>query len=167
MIIIVIVLVMIMIMMIFTIRIVMIIHFYSAKLIGYLIGMLRNAVSQPDLRGRLERSTWSALEIAVGLGNIAANDNNKERMIEQGAVALFIDLMEKGGDMEQECAANALWALTKVASGRAKVKGMRGAVETPTRLQRSGAQSVQSAARRVLLQLQGGATRGGGELRTE
>ena len=148
-------------------EIIMIIHCHSAKLIGYLIGMLRNAVSQPDLRGRMEGSTWSALEIAVGLGNIAANDNNKERMIEQGAATLFIDLMDKGGDMEQECAANALWALTKVASGREKVKGMRGAVEMLTRLQRSGPQSVQAAARRVLLQLQGGATRGGGELRTE
>ena len=129
------------------------------KVIGYLIGMLKNAVGQPNLRGSMEGSTWSALEIAVGLGNIAVNDKNKELMIDQDVVPPLIDLMNKGGDMEQECAANALWALAKISGGRVKIQQTPRAVETLSKFGRSGKQAVQEAAKRVLLELKQQETR--------
>ena len=107
----------------------------------------------------MEGSTWSALEIAVGVGNIAANDKNKELMIDQDIVLPLIDLMNKGGDMEQECAANALWALAKISGGRVKIQQTPRAVETLTKFGRSGKQAVQEAAKRVLLELKQQETR--------
>ena len=123
------------------------------KVISYLIGMLRNALNQSDLRGRSDGSTWSAQEIADGLGNLVVNEKNMEVMLERDVVPLLISLLEKGGDTEKECAANTLWIIAKTSRGKSKIKETAAATEELTRLSKSSNQSVQAAAKRVLLEL--------------
>lgn len=115
--------------------------------------MLRNALDQSDLRGRSEGTTWSAQEITVGLGNLVVNENNMEAMLDRDVVPLLISLIGKGGATEKECAANALWIIAKTSKGKAKIKETANATEELTRLSKSGNQSVQEAAKRVLLEL--------------
>ena len=115
--------------------------------------MLRNALGHSDLRSRLESSTWPAHEIANGLGNLVFNEKNMEVMLDRDVVPLMISLIGKGGPTEKECAANILWSIAKTSKGKAKIKGTAKAVEELTRLSKSGKQSVQEAAKRVLLEL--------------
>ena len=115
--------------------------------------MLRNALSQSDLRGRADGSTWSAQEIADGLGNLVVNEKNMEVMLDRDVVPLMISLIGKGGDTEKECAANTLWIIAKTSKGKAKIKETVDATEVLTRLSKSANQSVQAAAKRVLLEL--------------
>ena len=123
------------------------------QVISYLIGMLRNALGQSDLHGRSDGTTWSAQEIADGLGNLVFNEKNMEVMLDRDVVPLMISLIGKGGPTEKECAANILWTIAKTSKGKEKIKGTGNAVEELTRLSKSGNQSVQEAAKRVLLEL--------------
>ena len=116
--------------------------------------MLQNALNQSDLRGRLNGSAWSAQEIADGLGNLVVNEKNMEVMLERDVVPLMISLLEKGGDTEKERAANTLWIIAKTSKGKAKIKETAAATEELTRLSNSSNQSVQAAAKRVLLELE-------------
>ncbi|KAL9978854.1 hypothetical protein ACROYT_G016434 [Oculina patagonica] len=125
----------------------------ESRVISYLIGMLRNALGQSDLRGRSDGTTWSAQEIADGLGNLVVNEKNMEVMLDRDIVPLMISLIAKGGPTEKECAANTLWNIAKTSKGKAKIKETANAVEELTRLSKSGNQSVQEAAKRVLLEL--------------
>ena len=115
--------------------------------------MLRNALNQSDLQGRLEGTTWSAQEIADGLGNLVLNEKNMEVMLDRDVVPLMISLIGKGGPTEKECAANTLWCIAKSAKGKTKIRETANAMEELTRLSKSGNQSVQAAAKRVLLEL--------------
>ena len=123
------------------------------QVLSYLLGMLRNALDQPDLRGRSEGTTWSALEIAVGLGNLLVNEQNMEIMLDRDVVPLLISLIGKGAVNEKECTANALWVIAKNSKGKAKIKETANAMEQLSRLSTCGNQAVQDAAKRVLLEL--------------
>ena len=116
--------------------------------------MLQNALNQSDLRGRLNGSAWSTQEIADGLGNLVVNEKNMEVMLERDVVPLMISLLEKDGDTEKERAANTLWIIAKTSKGKAKIKETAAATEELTRLSKSSNQSVQAAAKRVLLELE-------------
>ena len=100
------------------------------RVLSYLLGMLRNALDQPDLRGRSEGTTWSALEIAVGLGNLLVNEQNMEIMLDRDVVSLLVSLIGKGGVTEKECAANALWVIAKDSKGKAKIKEWKNGMES-------------------------------------
>ena len=115
--------------------------------------MLRNALEQPNLRCKSEGSTWSAQEIADGLGNLLVNEQNMQTMLDRDVVPLLISLIGKGGVTEKECAANSLWVIAKNSKGKAKVKETANATEELLRLSTSGNQAVQEAAKRVLLEL--------------
>lgn len=115
--------------------------------------MLRNALDQPDLRGRSENSAWSAQEIAVGVSNLLFNERNLEAMLDRDVVALLISLISKGGVTEKECAANALWVIAKNPKGKVKIKETDNAMEQLLRISTSGNQAVQEAVKRVLLEL--------------
>ena len=115
--------------------------------------MFRNALSQPDLRGRLKGTRWSAHELAQGLGNLVFNEKNMEVMLDRDVVSLLISLIGKGGPTEKECAANTLWCIAKTAKGKAKINDTAITLEELTRLSKSGNRSVQEAAKRVLLEL--------------
>ena len=104
--------------------------------------MLRNALDQPDLRGRSEGSSWSAQEIAVGLCNLLFNERKLETMLDRDVVALL-----------KECAANSLWIIAKNSKGKAKIKESASAMEELSRTSKSENQDVQEAAKRVLLEL--------------
>ena len=135
--------------------------FIVLQVINYLIGMLRNALSQSDLRSRFESTSWSADEIADGLGNLVFNEKNMEAMLDRDVVPLLISLIGKGGPTEKECAANILWVIAKTSKGKEKIKGTANTVEELTRLSKSGNQSVRGAAKRVLLELKERRTTGG------
>ena len=123
------------------------------QVISYLIGMLRNALNQSDLRGRSEGTTWSCHEIADGLSNLVVNEKNMEAMLDRDVLSLLISLMGKGDATEKECAANTLWIIAKTSKGKAKIKETANAMEELTRLSKSGNQAIQDAAKRVLLEL--------------
>ena len=135
--------------------------FVVLQVISTLIGMLRNALGQSDLQSELEGSKWTAHEIADGLGNLVFNENNMEVMLDRGIVPLLISLIGKGGPTEKECAANTLWAIAKNTKGKAKIMGTANAVEELARLSKCGNQSLQEAAKRVLLELKETRTTGG------
>ena len=115
--------------------------------------MLRNALDQPNLRGKLDGSTWSAQEIADGLGNLLVNEQNMQIMLGRDVVPLLISLIGKGGVTDKECAANSLWVIAKNSKGKAKIKETAKAMEELLRLSTSGNQAVQETAKRVLLEL--------------
>ena len=115
--------------------------------------MLRNTLDQPDLHSKLEGGAWSAIEIAVGLGNLLVNEHNLEILLDRDIVSLLVSLISKGGVTEKECAANALWVISKNSKGKAKIKETANAMEELSRLCTSGNQAVQEAAKRVLLEL--------------
>ena len=116
-----------------------------------MIGLLRSALNHSDLKVRSDGSTWHAQEIADGLGNLVVNKKNMEVMLERDVVPLMISLLEKGGDTEKERAANTLWIIAKTSKGKAKIKETAAATKELTRLSKSSNQSVQAAAKRVLL----------------
>ena len=116
--------------------------------------MLQSALNHSDLKGSSDGSTWHAQEIADGLGNLVVNEKNMEVMLERDVVPLMISLLEKGGDTEKECAANTLWIIAKTSKGKANIKETAAATEELTRLSKSSNQSVQAAAKRVLLELE-------------
>ena len=115
--------------------------------------MLRNGLSQSDLRGRSEGTTWSCHEIADGLCNLVVNEKNMEAMLDRDVVPLLISLIGKGDATEKECAANTLWIIAKTFKGKAKIMETANAMEELTRLSKSGNQAIQEAAKRVLLEL--------------
>jgi len=115
--------------------------------------MLRNTLDQPDLHSKLEGGAWSAIEIAVGLGNLLVNEHNLEILLDRDIVSLLVSLISKGGVTEKECAANALWVIAKNSKGKAKIKETANAMEQLSRLSTCGNQAVQDAAKRVLLEL--------------
>lgn len=115
--------------------------------------MLRNALDQPNLHSKSDGTSWSALEIAVGLGNLLVNEQNLEIMLDRDIVPLLISLIGKGGVTERECAANGLWVIAKNSKGKVKIKETANAMEELSRLSTSGNQAVQEAAKRVLLEL--------------
>ncbi|XP_006816695.1 neuralized-like protein 4 [Saccoglossus kowalevskii] len=117
----------------------------------YLLGLLKKAVEDPELRGRSDDSTWSALEIATGLGNMAINDKNKTTLVEASCLPLFVKLLQKGGPPEQECAANALWTLAKSPSNKIKIASEPGAMDTLRQLSSSNIEAVKQAAERVIM----------------
>ena len=123
------------------------------QVISYLVGMLRNAMNQSDLRGRSEGTTWSCHEIADGLSNLVVNEKNMEAMLDRDVLPLLISLIGKGGTTEKECAANTLWIIAKTSKGKAKIMETANAMEELTRLSKSGNQAIQEAAKRVLLEL--------------
>jgi len=123
------------------------------QVLSYLLGILRNALDQPHLPGRSKGTTRSALEIAVGLGNLLVNEQNMEIMLDRDAVPLLISLTGKGAVNEKECTANALWVIAKNSKGKAKIKETANAMEELSPLCTSGNQAVQEAAKRVLLEL--------------
>ena len=115
--------------------------------------MLRNALSQSDLRGRSEDTSWSCLEIAYGLSNLVLNKNNMKVMLDSDVLPLLISLIDEGDATEKECAANTLWIIAKTSKGKAKIIETSNAMEELTRLSKSGNQAIQEAAKRVLLEL--------------
>ena len=123
------------------------------QVIRYLIDMLRNALSQSDLRGRSEVTTWSCHEIADGLSNLVVNEKNMEAMLDRDILPLLISLIGKGDATEKECAANTLWIIAKTSKGKAKIMETANAMEELTRLSKIGNQAIQEAAKRVLLEL--------------
>ena len=133
----------------------MISHYFVFQVISYLTGLLRNALSQSDLRGRSHgHSTWSCHEIADGLSILALNEKNMEVMLERDVLPLLISLIDKGDATEKECAANTLWIIAKTSKGKAKIIETSNAREELTRLSKSDNQAIQEAAKRVLLKLE-------------
>ena len=126
---------------------------FFLQVLSYILGMLRNALDQPDLRGRSEGSTWSALEIAVGVSNMVVSRQNLEAMLDRDIVALLVSLIDKGGVVEKECAANALWVIAKNPKGKAKIKDTAQAIKELSDLSTNSNQAVKEAAKRVLLEL--------------
>ena len=133
----------------------MISHYFVFQVISYLTGLLRNALSQSDLRGRSHgHSTWSCHEIADGLSILALNAKNMEAMLDTDVLPLLISLIDKGDATEKECAANTLWIIAKTSTGKAKIIETANAMEELTRLSKSDNQAIQEAAKRVLLKLE-------------
>ncbi|XP_070553265.1 neuralized-like protein 4 [Ptychodera flava] len=125
----------------------------STETIAFLLKVLVSALDDPKLRGQCEDGTFSALELAMGLGNIAVNDKNKSTMVEGGCIPLFVKLLQRGGTAEQECSANALWVLASMETNKAKIRSEPGALDTLKRLSTHSNDAVRQSAERALLVL--------------
>ncbi|XP_070553198.1 neuralized-like protein 4 [Ptychodera flava] len=126
----------------------------NAATVGFLIELLKSALADPQLYGQSKESRYSAFELVMGLGKIAANTSNAVKIVDSGAVPLLMKLMEKNDrPMVQECAANALWVLARVDETRRKISATQGVLAALARLARSENEAVGQAAERALLRI--------------
>ncbi|XP_070553384.1 neuralized-like protein 4 isoform X2 [Ptychodera flava] len=123
------------------------------KMIAHTLGVLQTTLDDPRLKGTLEDSVFSALEITTGLGNIAVNDTNKDLIVKLGGVPLLVDLLKKDRPDVQESAANAIWTLAQAEGHRGNITSIPGAISTLTSLCRSTNTAVKEAAERALIRI--------------
>ena len=90
----------------------------SAKLqtadgcVGFLTGLLNNAVQSEDHRTVIGNSTFSALELLGGLKQLSVNDANKMEIVKQGGVCIITRMLQSDFSVqEQTLAAETLWIL--------------------------------------------------------
>ncbi|XP_077984772.1 neuralized-like protein 4 [Glandiceps talaboti] len=131
------------------------------NLIEYILELLKKTVRSPNLKAISDdNSTFSALELVRGLGNIAVNDKNKAMIVDQGGIPIFVELMKIDRPTEQECAANAIWTLAKLERNKKKIAGVTGCLGTLSSLCKSRNQAVKQAAERALMRLKSTAVQG-------
>ena len=116
--------------------------------------MLCNAANNERLRGGLQSSSWSALEIVTGIANIAVNPTNCKNLIEADVIPVLFDIMKKGGAIEKESTANALWVLASLPHGKKKIREHPGALDTLKQLSKDPNKNIAAATERVLLRIQ-------------
>ena len=90
----------------------------SAKLqtadgcVGFLTGVLKNAVQSEDHQTSIGNSGFSALELLGGLKQLSVNDANKKEIVKQGGVAIITRMLQSDFSVqEQTLAAETLWIL--------------------------------------------------------
>ncbi|XP_019613750.1 PREDICTED: uncharacterized protein LOC109461788 [Branchiostoma belcheri] len=77
------------------------------SVIGFIMTVFKEAVDSELMRSQ----GFSAMEMAMGISQLAQNDDNKVLIVEKGALPLLVQLMETGDEEEQEQGAKAVWQL--------------------------------------------------------
>ncbi|XP_077984436.1 uncharacterized protein LOC144439061 [Glandiceps talaboti] len=117
------------------------------RVVCFLLQHLSGSLDEPDLR----HGGFSALELVVGLGNIALNNRSKITITTNGAVPLLLKLMEKELPPEQECAINTLWVLSKLESNRKNILKTPDIIPVLSKMTKHANIAVTQAAERALL----------------
>ena len=77
--------------------------------IQFIIEILREALENEN-HFSTKYAFWAS-EIVCGLNHLAVNDSNKVRILRQGALPLYVDLMQGDNFEEQNLAVAGLWIL--------------------------------------------------------
>ncbi|XP_078572363.1 uncharacterized protein LOC144859530 [Branchiostoma floridae x Branchiostoma japonicum] len=77
------------------------------SVISFIMTVFEEAVDSELMRSQ----GFSAMEMAMGISQLAQNDDNKVMIVKKGALPLLVQLMETGDEEEQEQGANAVWQL--------------------------------------------------------
>jgi hypothetical protein len=92
-------------------------------------------------------------EDQTGIANIAVNEKNRTHLIDVDVIPFLFDVITKGGPMDKECSANALWVLAKAQTGKKKIRDHTGAMATLNELSKNSNRGIAAAADRVLLMI--------------
>ncbi|XP_070554358.1 uncharacterized protein [Ptychodera flava] len=100
--------------------------------------------------------TFTAMDIVDGIIRLAANDKNKERLVNRGVLPLLVKLLKPDcTEKENELAAMALWTLSFIENNEEKIQKEPGCVDDLKRLKNSPNQAIQKACEGTLWQLGG------------
>ncbi|XP_066300443.1 uncharacterized protein [Branchiostoma lanceolatum] len=106
----------------------------SADSIKYMLNLLKTALEQPDHMAK--NYNFSASELVSGLNELASNDGNKVKIVEEGGLALLYQLLLDDSSLEENIlAAKGLWILAFNKSNKEAIK-KTGCVEALKSLQR-------------------------------
>ncbi|XP_019630155.1 PREDICTED: uncharacterized protein LOC109474307 [Branchiostoma belcheri] len=106
----------------------------SVENIRFILKLLRAALEQPDHRAKTYN--FSASELVSGLNELASNDGNKVKIVEEGGLTLLYQLLLDGSSLEENIlAAKGLWILAFNKSNKEAIK-KTGCVEALKALQR-------------------------------
>ena len=83
----------------------------DSKIFTFLVSILENALTSPDHKAK--KYGYQAAELITGLNKLAANDANKERIVESGALPFYVQLLQpECSAQEHKVAAQGLWILS-------------------------------------------------------
>ncbi|XP_070554360.1 uncharacterized protein [Ptychodera flava] len=100
--------------------------------------------------------TFTAMEIVDGIIRLAANDGNKEALVQRGVLPLLTKLLKDDStEKENELAAVAIWNLSFHDKNKDKIQEEPGCVDNLKRLKHSSNQALQKACEGTLWQLGG------------
>ncbi|CAH1238555.1 Hypp5602 [Branchiostoma lanceolatum] len=88
------------------------------SVIGFILTVFTEAVDSGSMRSQ----GFSAMEMAMGISQLAQNDDNKVMIVEKGALPLLVQLMETGDEEEQEQGARAVWQLAFHDANKDKIR---------------------------------------------
>eukprot|EP00058_Branchiostoma_floridae_P006696 XP_002592184.1 hypothetical protein BRAFLDRAFT_88079 [Branchiostoma floridae] len=105
----------------------------SAESIKFILKLLTAALEQPDHRAKTYN--FSAAELVSGLNELASNDGNKVKIVEEGGLILLYQLLLDDSSVEEHIlAAKGLWILAFNKSNKEAIK-KTGCVEALKALQ--------------------------------
>ncbi|XP_077984640.1 uncharacterized protein LOC144439239 [Glandiceps talaboti] len=100
--------------------------------------------------------TFTAIEIVDGIIHLAANDANKETLVQKGVLPLLVKLLKEDcTEKENELAATAIWTLSFHDNNKDKIKEEPGCMDDLRRLKNSKNQGIKKACDGALWQLGG------------
>ena len=83
----------------------------DSKIFTFLVSILESAFTSPDHHSK--KYGFKAVELITALNKLAANDANKERIVESGALPFFVQLLQpECSAQEHKMAAQGLWILS-------------------------------------------------------
>ena len=91
------------------------------KSIQFIIFLLRDASGYSTHHST--KTGFSAIEVMAALNKLAANDSNKNKIIDHGALPLYIKMLDADCTMEEKkVASNGLWTLSFTPYGRSAIQ---------------------------------------------
>ncbi|XP_077863669.1 uncharacterized protein LOC144348043 [Saccoglossus kowalevskii] len=131
------------------------IHYIEPKesYIAYILEILKRAIDDPRLLGKSDDGGYSASEIVVGLGNIAACDQNKVTIVDQGAVPLLVDMLKLDEPVVVEGAMNTLWVISQLEKNKKRMVKVKELKSSLLQYSKYANVELKQAADRVLLSL--------------
>ncbi|XP_077865675.1 uncharacterized protein LOC100367673 [Saccoglossus kowalevskii] len=100
--------------------------------------------------------TFTALEIVDGIIHLAANDTNKEKLVDKNVLPLLVKLLcDDCTDRENEKAAVAIWNLAFHENNKERIKAEPNCLDELKRLKESSNQAISKACTGALWQLGG------------
>ena len=100
----------------------------SDKNINFMIKMLKIGIDSE--KHFAKKYGYWAVEMAAGLNRFAVNDSNKEKIIKNGGLPLYVSLLQSSCSTEEQMiAAQGLWLLSFIPECRKKIMAEKGALE--------------------------------------
>ena len=113
------------------------------------VNTLAGAVCNDDTH---QEDGWHAYELAVGMTNLSANQNNIRFFVQKGVIKPLIKMLDFEDSYEQECALNAIWSLT-IDSNKDRIVSTPNLAEKVRELTKSPKENIVQAAVRLKMKL--------------